>query len=56
MTRAYKLPMKIPATARRRLRITASPCHDDALADIIAEARGCLGKDSDCTEALGSGS
>jgi hypothetical protein len=31
--------MKIPATARRRLRITASPCHDDALADAIAEAR-----------------
>jgi hypothetical protein len=45
MTRAYKLPMKIPATARWRLRITASPCHDEALADAIAEARvGCLGK------------
>jgi 5-aminolevulinate synthase len=30
--------MKMPATARRRLRITPSPHHDDALADALAEA------------------
>ena len=36
---AYELPMKMPATARRRLRITSSPYHDDALTDALAEAR-----------------
>jgi hypothetical protein len=35
---AYDLPVKMPATARRRLRITASLCHDDALTDGLAEA------------------
>jgi 5-aminolevulinate synthase len=28
----------MPATAKRRLRITPSPCHDDAHADALAEA------------------
>jgi hypothetical protein len=31
--------MKMPATARRRLRITPSPHHDDALADALAIRR-----------------
>ena len=35
---AYDLPMKMPATARRR-RIAASLYHDDALTDGLAEAR-----------------
>jgi 5-aminolevulinate synthase len=28
----------MPATAKRRLRITPSPYHDDALAEALAEA------------------
>jgi 5-aminolevulinate synthase len=28
----------MPATAKRRLRITPSPYHDDALADALAKA------------------
>jgi len=40
---AYDLPMKMPATARRR-RIAASLYHDDALTDGLADARGCVGK------------
>ena len=35
---AYDLPMKMPATARRR-RIAASLHHDDALIDGLADAR-----------------
>ena len=34
-----RLPMKDAASARRRLRITPSPYHNDALADALAEAR-----------------
>jgi hypothetical protein len=51
---AYELPMKMPATARRRLQITPSPYHNDTLMDALGP-RMC-GQGSGLRDALGSGS
>jgi hypothetical protein len=51
---AYELPMKMPATARRRLQITPNPYHNDTLMDALGP-RMC-GQGSGLRDALGSGS
>jgi hypothetical protein len=43
----------MPATAKRPLRITASPRQDERLADALAETLGDVGKARACAEASG---